>query len=199
MYVSDRRIKFYLFALKILYDCLYLQGKQNITDMKPFVIIELQPHLHDFLYHEFGCDKKEDGVFVSTKNDIGKFIQAMVTITDRPAKQELKDNPIKLYLPIQEWNHFILAENFIYVPEWKQYMIQDYIEASFRLRIREFFQSGYEVGHKQDIIIKSFLAAYNIKNNTLNYDTIKKYDYRNRQRVIKEVKKEISIQLSLFG
>lgn len=167
--------------------------------MRPFVIIELQPYLHDFLYHEFNSDKKEDGVFVNTGNDTGKFISAMVTITDRPAKQEIKDNPIKLYLPIQEWSHSILEENFLYVPLWKQKMLQDYIEASFRLRIREFFITGYELGHKQDMIIKAFLAAYNIKHNTLNYDTIKKYDYRNRQRVIKEVKKEIAVQLSLFG
>lgn len=167
--------------------------------MKPFVTIELQPYLHDFLYHEFETDKKEDGVFVTTKTEVGKFIQAMVTITDRPAKQEIKDNPIRLYLPIQEWNHAILEENFIYVPVWKQKMLQDFIEALFRTRMREFFVAGYQLGHNQDMIIKSFLAAYNIKHNTLNYDTIKKYDYRNRQRVIKEVKKEISVQLSLFG
>lgn len=166
--------------------------------MTPYVIIELQPYLHDFLYHEFGTDKKDDGVMIKTTIDAGKFIQAMVTISDRPAKQELKEHPIKLYLPIQEWNHNILEENFLYVPTWKQKMLQDYIEASFRIRVREFFVAGYQVGHNQDMIIKAFLNAYNIKNNQLNYDTIKKYDYRNRQKVIKEVKKEISVQLSLF-
>ena len=38
--------------------------------------------------------------------------------------------------------------------------------------------------------------AYNIKNNAINYDAVKKYDYRNRKKMIKEVNKEI--QLSLF-
>lgn len=150
--------------------------------MRPNVTIELQPYLHDFLYHEFGCQRcQEGGVIVTTVNDIGKFIQAMVTVSDRPPKQALKENPIRLFLPIQEWNHFILQENFIYIPEWKQRMLQDYIEASWRIRIREYFVAGYEKGYKQDRIIRAFLLAYNIKNNAVNYDAVKKYDYRNRK------------------
>lgn len=88
--------------------------------MKPNVIIELQPYLHDFLYHEFGCSRADDGVTVTSANDIGKFIQAMVTVADRPPRLPLKENPIILYLPVKEWNHYILQENFIYIPEWKQ-------------------------------------------------------------------------------
>lgn len=38
--------------------------------------------------------------------------------------------------------------------------------------------------------------AYNIKNNAINYDAVKKIDYRNRKRMIKEVNNDI--QLSLF-
>lgn len=164
--------------------------------MRPNVIIDLPLHLHDYMYHEFGCNKSEEGVLISSANDIGKYIQAMVTVADRPPKQPIKDNPITILLPIQEWNHFILQENFIYIPEWKQRMLQDYIEASFRIRIREYFVAGYEKGYQQDKIIKAFLMSYAIKNNAINYDAVKKYDYRNRQRTIKEVKKDI--QLNLF-
>ena len=164
--------------------------------MRPNVIIELKPYLHDYLYHEFGCRPTDEGVNVTAANDIGKFIQAMVTVTDRPPKQSIKEHPITLYLPIQEWNHFILQENFIYIPEWKQRMLQSYIEASFRIRVREYFVAGYEKGHKQDRIIRAFLMAYNIKNNAINYDAVKKFDYRNRQRMVKEVNRDI--QLSLF-
>jgi hypothetical protein len=164
--------------------------------MIPNVTIELQPYLHDYLYHEFGGTHKDNGIKVTAANDIGKFIQAMITVSDRPPKQPIKDNPITLYLPIQEWNHFILQENFIYIPEWKQRMLQDYIEASFRIRVREYFVTGYEKGYKQDKIVRAFLMAYNIKNNAINYDAVKKFDYRNRQRMIKEVNRDI--QLSLF-
>ena len=104
--------------------------------MRPNVIIELKPYLHDYLYHEFGCRPTDQWVNVTAATDIGKFIQAMVTVTDRPPKQAIKYHPIPLYLPIQEWNHFILQENFINIPEWKQRMLQSYIEASFRIRVR---------------------------------------------------------------
>ena len=164
--------------------------------MNPIVTIDLQPYLHDYLYHEFDCRKEDGAVIIKTNNDIGKLIQAMVTMTDRPHKQAIKENPITLLLPIQEWNHFLFRDNFLYIPDWKQRMIQDYIDASFRLRIREYFMAGYEKGYKQDRIIKAFLMAYNIKNNQLNYDQVKKFDYRNRKKIIREVDK--NIQLSLF-
>lgn len=164
--------------------------------MKPKVTIELAPYLQDYLYHEFAKSADGDGVQINSTNDIGKFIQAMITLSDRPPHQELKEHPISIYLPVLEWNHHILRENFLYVPEWKQRMLQEYIEASFRLKIREYFLAGYEKGYKQDRIIRAFLFAYNIKHNALSYDAVKKYDYRNRQRVVKEVNKDI--QLALF-
>ena len=164
--------------------------------MKPKVTIELSPYLHDYLYHEFGTPRGEEGVLVKGSNDLGKLIQSMITVSDRPPKQDIKEHPITLLLPIQEWNHFLFRENFIYIPEWKQRMLQDYIEASFRIRVREYFVTGYEKGYKQDRIIRAFLFAYNIKNNAVNYDAVKKYDYRNRQRMIHEVDREI--QMSLF-
>lgn len=159
--------------------------------MRPTVTIELQPYLHDFLYHEFGCPRSDEAVVIKASNDMGRFIQSMITVNDRPPKQAIKENPITLALPVQEWNHFLFRDNFIYIPEWKQRMIQNYVEASFRLRIREYFMAGYAKGYKQDRIIRAFLMAYNIKNNVTNYDQVKKYDYRNRQKAIKEVKRDI--------
>jgi hypothetical protein len=166
------------------------------TEEKPNIVIELAPHLHDFLYHEFACNKKEtDGVVITGANETGKYIQSMVAISNSPKYQEIKENPIKIYLPTQEWNHSLFRTNFLYVPVWKQKMIQFYIEALFRLRISEYFQEGYEKGFKQEQILQSFLLSYNIKNNVINYDAIKKYDYRNRRKVKEEVSKEIQLTI----
>ncbi|KAA6349006.1 hypothetical protein EZS27_003606 [termite gut metagenome] len=164
------------------------------AEKTPSVVIELAPHLHDFLYHEFACSKKKyDGVMITVTNDIGKYIQSMIDISNTPKNQEIKENPIKLYLPTQEWNHYIFQKNFLFVPVWRQKMIQDYIEASFRIRIREYFQEGYSKGFKQERILQSFLLSYNIKNNAINYDAVKKYDYRYRQKIREEVGKEIQL------
>lgn len=166
-----------------------------ITD-RPYVTIDLAPHLQDFLLHEFGAARSADGVLVTCTNDIGKLIVSLVTVADRPYKQPDKEHLFNLYLPIQDFMHRIFSENFIYIPEWKQEQLRNYIEATFRLRIREFFLAGYEKGFRQDKITNAFLDAYNIKNKKLNYETIVKYDYRNRKRITKEVRE--AIQLSLF-
>lgn len=81
---------------------------------KPSVTIDLAPHLHDFIYNEFNTDRKMDGVLVIIGFDIGKMIEAMITTFKSSATVALKDSPIKLYLPIQNWNHRILAENFYF-------------------------------------------------------------------------------------
>jgi hypothetical protein len=176
-----------------MYNANKITMNQTTTE-KPNVIIELAPYLHDFLYHEFGCNKKkEDGVIINVSNDIGIIIQSMVEFSNIPKQQEIKDNPIKIYLPVQEWNHFLYKRNFLYVPVWKQRLIQDYIESLFRLRIREYFQTGYDKGFKQEQIIQAFLTSYNIKQNALNYDAIKKYDYRNRKKIKDEVHREIQL------
>lgn len=162
---------------------------------KPYVIIDLEPKLQDFLYHEFGFTKVGEVELTRTK-DIGEFINAMITISDRPPKIPFGDYPFKLYLPTEEYNWRILRENFIFVPKWKQKQIQDYLDACFKLRVREFFCTGYSKGYKQDKIIKAFLDNYDIKNNKINYDMIKKIDFRNRKNEIKKIREEI--QLSLF-
>lgn len=160
------------------------------------VTIDLKPQLQDYLYHEFGCDRKEDGVLINCTNDLGILIRSMVTVSDRPPKLPDKENPIKIYLPINAWNHFIFEENFIYIPQWKERMIQDYIEASFRLRIREFFNAGYEkFGFKQKHLVNAFCNAYNIKHDKISTDMITKYDQRNRKKIVKEVKEKVQLEL----
>lgn len=163
---------------------------------RPFVIIDLAPHLQDFLYHELKQNRRTGELMADGTHEIGRMIQAMVTITDRPRKQELGENPFRIILPVQEWNHAIFSENFVYIPEWKQKQLRLFIEAQFRLRIKEYFFVGYSKGYKQDKIIQAFLHSYNIKRNAVNYDTVKKYDYRNRRRITAEIANEL--QLSLF-
>jgi len=72
--------------------------------------------------------------------------------------------------------------------------LENYIIAEFKLRMRDFFLCGYEKGYGQDRIIKAFLLHYSIKNNIVNYDAVKKMDYRNRMKITEEV--EQGIQLS---
>lgn len=158
---------------------------------RPCITIDLPHYLQDFLFHEFKQEGEERLVANGT-SDIGKMIQSMITVSDRPRKLEIKDEPLVVYLPVQAWNHILFQENFIYIPEWKQAQLKLFIEAQFRLRLKEFFHTGYEKGYKQDRIIMAFLTHYNIKHNSLNYDMIKKYDYRHRRKLKKEIANELA-------
>lgn len=180
-----------------IFTALWLSLRKTYIIMdRPFVTIDLAPHLQDFLYHELKQNRRTGELMADGTHEIGRIIQAMVTITDRPRKQELGENPFRIILPVQEWNHAIFSENFIYIPEWKQKQLRLFIEAQFRLRIKEYFLVGYSNGYKQDKIIQAFLRSYNIKRNAINYETVKKYDYRNRRRITTEIANEL--QLSLF-
>lgn len=155
--------------------------------------ISLEPHLQDFLRHEFKCDN--DGTIVVTKREnIGLYLLSMWTITEFPVKRKYK-YPCVIALPFRRDNHYILSRNFIYVPVWREKLISNYIEAEFRLRVREFFTIGYEKKFQQKHIIDGFLQAYNIKNNALNYDRIKKLDFRNRRNFAKRIVREIQLSI----
>ena len=164
--------------------------------IKPSVIVELEPYLQDFLFHEFGQPRNHDGIVVSGSHDIGRMIQSLVTVTDRPKKQPLGEHPVTLYLPIKSWNHTLFEENFIYIPEWKQQQLRLYIEASFRIKVREYFLAGHQKGYRQDHIIRAFMEAYNIKHNALSYDQLKQLDYRNRRKITREIALDISRSIS---
>lgn len=160
---------------------------------KPFIHIDLPALEIDFLYHEF--DEVDDGLMLKTTTDVGKYINSMITVSAQPAALPITDHNVIIYLPVNYWNHHILSGNFITVISWKKKMIEQYLMSEFKLRVKEFFLVGYGKGHSQDAIIKAFLAFYSIKNNTVNYDSIKKMDYRNRQKTTDEVKRGIQLEL----
>ncbi|MBP1593031.1 MAG: hypothetical protein H6Q12_49 [Bacteroidetes bacterium] len=165
-------------------------------EQRPHVIIELSPLLQDFLYKEFEC-KEKGTISLNTRNEIGKYINSMITVSPTPPRIPCSNETITIILPIQEWNHFVLSGNFITIVSWKEQMIREYLDALYRLRIREFFNVGYEKGMNQDRLIKAFLELYGSKNNAANYDTIKKIDFRNRKKISKEIATAVQLSLNL--
>lgn len=157
---------------------------------KPSVVIDLKAHLHDFLIHEF---KEDDtgAVILNIRNDIGKYIDSMWSVSPKPKPPRGMDNPVTLILPITDANYYILTNSFVYVPIWKERMINDYLEAEWSRRIKDFFAIGYQKKFQQKDIIDGILKHYGIKNNALNFDQIKQMDYRNRERFKKMIVNEI--------
>lgn len=162
---------------------------------KPLIDIDLPQLCIDFLYHEF--EEQDGGIMLKTSNDIGKYINSMLTVSATSPAVPMTEYHIIIYLPVNAWNHHIFSGNYITIIPWKRKMLEQFIMAEFKLRTRAYFLTGYEKGYSQDNIIKGFLKSYSIKNNTVNYDSIKKMDYRNRERITEEVNNDIQSQLTL--
>lgn len=164
----------------------------NTDQNLPILIVDIKPELHDFLIHEFGEDET-GAIKLHKRNDIGKFLDSMWVVTDLPVKRKYEryNNPVRIILPISQENQYIVRNNFISIPIYREQQVNDFLEATFNVVIREYFVTGYEKQFKKSMIIEGILKAFNIRKNAISYDRIKKKDYRNRENVINSMINEI--------
>ena len=55
---------------------LNLHENQTLMTMNPTITIDLPPHLHDYLYHEFGTPRGEEAVRVTAAARQGKGLKS---------------------------------------------------------------------------------------------------------------------------
>lgn len=154
---------------------------------KPTITISLKPHLADFCRHEF--NEADNAIIINRKHDIGKFITSHILMSDLPVTKSNHENKVTFILPLSSKSD--LTHKFLYVSEWGVQKIQDYIEAQFNLYIRFYFDYGRAKEMSQKLIIESILTHYNIRNTALNYEAIKKNDYRHNRRIRKIIATEL--------
>lgn len=161
-----------------------MNNEQNL----PILTIDIKPELHDFLIHEFGEDENHC-IKLHKRNDIGRYIDSMWVVSDLPVKRKYEkwNNPVRIILPISQENQYIVRNNFISIPIYREQQVNDFLEATYNVVIREYFVTGYEKQFKKNMIIEGILKAFNIRKNAISYDRIKKKDYRNRENVINSI------------
>lgn len=153
-------------------------------------IIDLRPHLEDFLRHDMGCNA-DTPIFLSRTSDMGKFIYSHVTTCDSFPPERKCANPVKICIPVTSSNKYILNYRFLCVSRWGEEKINDYLEAEFRHRMRFIFEVGYQRKYTQKQIIEAILQHYNIKCNAVNFDAVKKADYRHNRKIRAIIYKEL--------
>lgn len=150
---------------------------------KPFVTVILKPLFADFLRYLFKCNNKE--ITISNTNYLGKFISSRVSISNYPVKQSFNGIPgekIKLIIPVTRGNKHFIHNHFLYIKKWELEQINQAIEYEFKKEIELIFESGYDLGEKQNDIVDYILEKFNIRYCEINKQTIKKYDYRKRRK-----------------
>lgn len=157
---------------------------------RQIVQLPLKPHYADFLRHEFSTPIAEIIPISSTK-DIGIRIIALVDAVETPKYPSPvnKHVMVKLLLPTE--HNAKLHQKFLYIPRWNQERIQKFIKTEFDLRVKHYFEYGYKLGMEAKDIIEAFLYHYNIQQNSLSYEAVKKSDYRNRKRYAQMIRSEL--------
>ena len=162
---------------------------------KPTITISLKPHLADFCRYLFN-ETKEGAIILTRHHDFGKQIAAHVQTCELPSRRPIWKDAITFVLPITKNNHYALSNSFYTVSKWGEEKIQDYIETEFKRTVRNMFEVGYSKNRRQQDIVESILKGFNIKNGALNFETIKKIDYRLREK--RKINLFLELQTSLF-
>lgn len=148
--------------------------------------IELPLHLEDYCRHEMRTDK-QGRIILRRTHDIGRVIYAQILTYDTPIKRMPYTHPVEFIVPVTGANRYALVSRFLYVSRWGEEKIKDYIECEFNQRMRSIFEAGYLKRYTQKEIIESIILTYNIRNTAINYEAIKKADYRHQRKVRKMI------------
>jgi hypothetical protein len=157
---------------------------------KAIIFIDLKKHLEDFLIHDFGTDES-GAIRINRRCEMGKYIDSMWESSPTPVQLPGMDNPVRLRLPTNSYNWYKKTHRFIFFSEEKTDEINSRMEEFFLERLNDFFAEGYGKKFKQKDIVNAFVEAYGSKNQSINFDQIKKLEYRNRKKRLKSLVLEI--------
>lgn len=149
---------------------------------KPQITISLDPVLEAFCRYIFKTAINQKQIIVCRNHDIGKLIHSNVITSDLPVRRPFDINPVTFILPVNKVNHHAIKFHFLAVSNWGEQKIQDGIEYEFRRWVDKKFENGYRKKFSQKEIVDAILRGLNVRNNSANFDAIKKIDYRNGRK-----------------
>lgn len=155
--------------------------ENQTPDLRPQVTIDLKPHLEAYLRYIFKTPEKESKITIDRRLDAGLLITSNLLIAEYPVKCTCKDNPVTLILPLMHETP-LQGIHFFWISRWGEIKINDGLEYEFKMWVRRRFEIGYSKNYTQNQITEAILRGLNLRNQVVNFDTIKKNDYRNRRR-----------------
>ena len=151
-------------------------------NQRPQITISLSPLLESYCRLIFNCEPCEKEIRLRKNYDIAKLIHSNVITADAPVKRPFIEHPVTFILPVDKVNHYALRYHFLHVSIWGEQKIVEGIDYEFRRWIIQCFDRGYERGYTQKTIIEAILRGLNDRNNSANFDAVKKIDYRHRRK-----------------
>lgn len=159
--------------------------------IKPTVVIDLPPILEAYCRFALDTPSNQDELVATRRNDIGKCINGFLSKSIKKPEALPAENPVVFQVPVTEYNQYSLFSKHLYICREDQEQIIDRIEVMFNQWIDVFFSDGYSMNFSQLDIIESVLDVINLRMNAVNFDQIKKRDYRKTKSDIRERSKLI--------
>lgn len=157
-----------------------MKEKKNKTESRPRIVISLHPVLEAYCRWIFKTEVSDKEISIDRRHDIGKHIYSHVMQNKYPVKGPEKSNPVVFILPLHD-NH--IKNKFLFVDQWGESKINDFIRSDFNAWCRRRFEVGFLYGWTQKEITDAIMRGLNLRENVVNFDAIKKNDYRNRRKI----------------
>lgn len=171
-----------------------LTPKIDCPATKPRVIVDLPPLLEAYCRFVFQTPPNQETIVVSRKNVIGKAVNGFIEKTSDRTGQQNFVNPVVFAVPETDLNKYSLSTKFIYMRAEENEAFTDRVETLYSGWIENLFREGYAMNLDQISIIECVLDILNVRLNVATFDQIKKYDYRNRRRLVHERAKILLMQ-----
>lgn len=151
-------------------------------DTKPKIIIDLDPVLEAYCRAVFKTPRKQEEIVINRKKREGQAIYSKVYPAEFPVRRPFCKNPVTFILPLTKNNQHVLKYRFYTVSKMSEEQIHDDLSVLMDKWLFKFFKRGYLKKYSQDEIINAILRGLNLRKNAVNFDAIKKFDYRERRK-----------------
>ncbi len=154
---------------------------------KPKIILNLHPVFEAFLRLRFRTPRWQSEIVVSRSLREGKAIYAKIKPVEFPPVRPFMENPVTIILPLTKFNQSTLNFKFFALTKMAEEQLNDDLDVLLDKFLFKVFQKGYRQGFTQKQIVEGIMHEFNLRKNSVNFDTIKKYDYRARKKSDTEI------------
>ena len=152
---------------------------ENKTVLK---LLVKKPMIEEYLRFIYGT--KKGPVKIDRHGEVGKFIYSMVKYVELPAKKmEISEGDITIDIILPDYRLSSAERKHCYWNCEDMDRINDFVMVDFNIFFRGYMLAGKEMGVQQKDLIEAFMAYTGIKEVGKKFDTLKKKDYRHRQKI----------------
>jgi hypothetical protein len=139
---------------------------------------------------------QSDGAFqVFRSSQLGRYIISRIRYSEKKVEFKEDENTVTFKLPNSSALPSIQTK-FCYFTSEDMRLIEDYIDCIFYVDFKEYYLWSRQHGLQQKQAIQNFLITRKIVSRIGDYDTLKKFEYRQEKKRLAELTKKFINQVN---